>query len=71
LISQSGAERDCAERIFAIAKRVWGTEQDAIKWLNTPHAELHGVSPASLLGSWAGRKRVEELLTALEFGFPV
>ena len=41
------------------------------EWLEAPHFELGGVSPASLLGTEAGVRKVEAILAALEYGFPV
>jgi putative toxin-antitoxin system antitoxin component (TIGR02293 family) len=57
--------------ILSIAERVWGNEKDATEWLNSPHAELSGAAPLSLLKTEAGGRAVEALLAALEFGFPI
>jgi putative toxin-antitoxin system antitoxin component (TIGR02293 family) len=57
--------------MLAMAERVWGNEVDAIEWLTSPHAELRGASPFSMLKTEAGGRAVEALLAALEFGFPV
>jgi putative toxin-antitoxin system antitoxin component (TIGR02293 family) len=57
--------------ILSVAKRVWGNETDATEWLNSPHPELQGTTPFSLLKTEAGGRAVEALLGALEFGFPV
>lgn len=57
--------------VLSIAERVWGNEADAIEWLNSPHPELQGATPLSLLKTEAGGRAVEALLGALEFGFPV
>ncbi|MGD0830712.1 MAG: antitoxin Xre/MbcA/ParS toxin-binding domain-containing protein [Terracidiphilus sp.] len=57
--------------ILALAERVWGNETDATEWLNSPHSELRGMTPLSLLKTEAGGRAVEALLGALEFGFPV
>jgi putative toxin-antitoxin system antitoxin component (TIGR02293 family) len=59
------------DHIHAIAVRIWGNEADASEWLNQPHSELNGAAPASLLDTEAGVQAVEELLGALEYGFPV
>jgi putative toxin-antitoxin system antitoxin component (TIGR02293 family) len=55
--------------VLGIAVRVWGNETDATEWLNTPHPELKGATPFSLLKSESGGRAVEALLVALEFGF--
>ncbi len=57
--------------VLAIAERVWGNENDATEWLNSPHPELQGSTPLSLLRTETGGRAVEALLGALEFGFPV
>jgi putative toxin-antitoxin system antitoxin component (TIGR02293 family) len=57
--------------ILTVAERIWGNEKDATEWLNSPHPELQGVTPLSLLKTEAGGRAVEALLAALEFGFPV
>jgi putative toxin-antitoxin system antitoxin component (TIGR02293 family) len=57
--------------VLAIAERIWGNETDATTWLNSPHSELKGATPLSMLRTEAGGRAVEALLGALEFGFPV
>lgn len=57
--------------ILSMAERVWGNEADATEWLNSPHAELQGSTPLSLLKTEAGGRAIEALLAALEYGFPV
>ena len=57
--------------ILAIAERIWGNEKDATGWLNSPHPELEGSAPITLLRTEAGGRVIESLLAALEFGFPV
>jgi putative toxin-antitoxin system antitoxin component (TIGR02293 family) len=59
------------DRILSVAQRVWGNEADATEWLNSPHPELQGATPFSLLKTEAGGRAVEALLGALEFGFPI
>jgi putative toxin-antitoxin system antitoxin component (TIGR02293 family) len=66
--SQTTARLD---HILELAGRVWGNEKDATEWLNSPHPELEGATPFSLLKTEAGGRAVEALLAALEFGFPV
>jgi putative toxin-antitoxin system antitoxin component (TIGR02293 family) len=66
--SQTTARLD---HVLELAGRVWGNEEDATEWLNSPHPELEGATPFSLLKTEAGGRAVEALLAALEFGFPV
>ncbi len=57
--------------IQILATRVWGNPTDAAEWLGAPHMELNGDTPESLLKTPEGAHRVENLLGALEHGFPV
>ena len=57
--------------ILAVSERIWGNEKDATEWLNSPHPELDGAAPVTLLRTEAGGRAVESLLASLEFGFPV
>ncbi len=57
--------------ILAVSERIWGNERDATEWLNSPHPELDGAAPVTLLRTEAGGRAVESLLAALEFGLPV
>jgi putative toxin-antitoxin system antitoxin component (TIGR02293 family) len=57
--------------IFEFAQRIWGNERDAAAWLASPHMELRGATPYSLLRTEAGGRVVEALLGAIEYGFPV
>ena len=66
--SQTTARLD---HVLRLAERIWGNEGDAAEWLNSPHPELGGAPPFSLLKTEAGGRAVEALLAALEFGFPV
>ncbi len=54
-----------------VAERIWQNEADAIRFLLRPHIELGQASPYSLLSTESGGRTVENLLAALEFGFPV
>jgi putative toxin-antitoxin system antitoxin component (TIGR02293 family) len=54
-----------------VAERIWRNEGDAIRFLLRPHVELGKVSPYSLLNTESGGRAVENLLAALEYGFPV
>jgi putative toxin-antitoxin system antitoxin component (TIGR02293 family) len=59
------------DRMLSLAAEVWGNAEEAQLWLDTPHPELRGAKPSSLLGTSQGRSRVENLLHALDEGFPV
>jgi putative toxin-antitoxin system antitoxin component (TIGR02293 family) len=57
--------------VLSMAERVWGNEADATEWLNSPHPELRGATPLSMLKTEAGGRAVATLLAGLEFGFPI
>jgi len=57
--------------LLAFAERVWQDKTDALNWLGNPHAELDGAIPAAILDGEGGKGRVENVLAALEYGFPV
>jgi putative toxin-antitoxin system antitoxin component (TIGR02293 family) len=54
-----------------VAERIWRSEAEAIRFLLRPHVELGQASPYALLNTESGGRRVENLLAALEYGFPV
>jgi putative toxin-antitoxin system antitoxin component (TIGR02293 family) len=54
-----------------VAERIWQSESEAIGFLLRPHVELGQSSPYALLNTESGGRAVENLLAALEFGFPV
>jgi len=54
-----------------VAERIWQSEADAIRFLLRPHVELGQASPYSLLNTESGGRAVENLLAALEYGYPV
>lgn len=59
------------ERVLTLATAIWGEMQKAVQWLNTPHLQLQGATPYSLLRTESGGRQVEDLLIALDHGFPV
>jgi putative toxin-antitoxin system antitoxin component (TIGR02293 family) len=54
-----------------LAERIWQNQAEAIGFLLRPHVELGRASPYSLLNTESGGRRVENLLAALQYGFPV
>jgi putative toxin-antitoxin system antitoxin component (TIGR02293 family) len=56
------------EMVIEKAVEVFGTREDALVWLDLPAMALGQTTPASLLGSEAGRQTVSNLLLQLEFG---
>lgn len=55
-------------RILAKATDVFGTQQEAERWLDRPALALDGRRPLDLLGTPVGVGMVEDLLVRLEFG---
>lgn len=55
-------------RLFEHARAVFDDDEAAGDWLSTPNPALSGHSPLSLLATDAGARRVDDVLTRLEFG---
>ncbi len=55
-------------RVFATARHVWGSDEDARVFLRTPHLMLHGRIPLDVSMTELGARRVEDLLWKLYFG---
>ncbi len=55
-------------RLFVQARRALGTEAEAREFMTTPHPELDGRSPLDAARTDLGTRRVEQILTALEYG---
>lgn len=58
-------------RIMALAEHVWENGEDARAFLHEPHPMLDGRSPLEMAQTELGARRVEQLLTRLEYGLPV
>lgn len=67
----SAAESEKTERlarIFATARHVWGSDEDALAFLHVPHAMLGGRPPLDVAMTELGARRVETLLWRLFYG---
>lgn len=64
---QSGRTWKFAE-ILAKATAMFGSQQDAERWLESPAMGLNGRRPMDLLATPAGVQIVEDFLTQLEYG---
>ena len=60
-----------AETVRALAASLFGDARDTAAFLNTPHPELAGRTPADMLRSEEGAAKVERILNALAHGLPV
>lgn len=58
-------------RIIATAQYVWDDEDDARRFLTTPHSELGGQRPVDMVMTELGARQIEELLWKLFYGLPV
>jgi putative toxin-antitoxin system antitoxin component (TIGR02293 family) len=68
LSAEESGRAERLARVFATARYVWDSEEDARAFLNTPHAMLHGRSPLDVSLTELGARRVEELLWRLYYG---
>lgn len=59
------------ESVWRFAERVFGSEDAAQDWLLSPHMLLGGKPPILLASSESGLRKIESMLAALEYGFPV
>ena len=57
-------------RVVATAEYVWGDQQDARRFLLTPHPALGGKAPLNASMSELGARQVEELLGQIQHGLP-
>ena len=67
----SAAESEKAERlarVYATARHVWDSDQDALAFLHAPHAMLGGRAPLEVAMTELGARRVETLLWRLFYG---
>jgi putative toxin-antitoxin system antitoxin component (TIGR02293 family) len=67
----SAAESERTERlarVYATARYVWDSDDDALTFLHTPHAMLGGEKPLDVAMTELGARRVETLLWRLFYG---
>jgi putative toxin-antitoxin system antitoxin component (TIGR02293 family) len=58
-------------RVIATAQYVWDDDEDARRFLTTPHSELAGQRPVDVALTELGARQIEELLWKLFYGLPV
>jgi putative toxin-antitoxin system antitoxin component (TIGR02293 family) len=68
LSPQESERTERVARLFVHARRALGTEAEAREFMTTSHPELEGRSPIDAARTDLGTRRVEQLLTALEYG---
>lgn len=67
----SPAESEKTERlarVYATARHVWNSDEDALAFLHAPHAMLGGQHPLEVAMTELGARRVETLLWRLFYG---
>ena len=57
-------------RVIATARYVWDDDEDARRFLTTPHSELAGQRPVDVALTELGARQIEELLWKLYYGLP-
>jgi putative toxin-antitoxin system antitoxin component (TIGR02293 family) len=55
-------------RVFATARYVWDSDEDALAFLHTPHAMLGGRAPLDVAMTELGARRFEALVWRLFYG---
>lgn len=55
-------------RVYATARHVWGSDDEALAFVHTPHAMLGGRPPLEVAMTELGARRVESLLWRLFYG---
>lgn len=57
-------------KIKALTKLVWSSEEDAQRFLNTPHQLMGGNTPLAVAATEEGARQIEKILNNLYWGLP-
>lgn len=68
LSAEESARTERLARVFATARYVWDSDDEARAFLNTAHPMLQNQTPLDVSLSELGARRVEELLWKLYYG---
>lgn len=68
LSAEESGRAERLARVYATARHVWDSDDEAREFLNTPHPMLQGRTPLDVSLSELGARRVEDLLWKLYFG---
>jgi putative toxin-antitoxin system antitoxin component (TIGR02293 family) len=71
LTPAQGEQTERLARLFAYARHVFGSVEDAREFMHRPHPELQGRRPVDAALTELGGRAVERVLDALAFGLPV
>ena len=55
-------------RAYSKATEIFGSEENAVKWLKTPNKVLDGITPVQAMSSRFGAEEVMDILTRIEYG---
>ncbi|NCC28661.1 MAG: DUF2384 domain-containing protein [Gammaproteobacteria bacterium] len=68
LTADESARAERLARVYATARHVWDSDDDARAFLHTPHPMLQGQAPLDVSLTELGARRVETLLWKLYYG---
>lgn len=66
-----GQKAERLARVFAMAEAAWGDEEEARRFMNTPHPELGGRTPLAAAMTELGARQIEEIIERGLHGLPV
>lgn len=55
-------------RAYSKATEIFGSEENAVKWLKTPNKVLDGITPVQAMSSRFGAEEVMDILGRIEYG---
>ena len=55
-------------RAYEKAKEIFGTQENAVKWLKSPNNVLGGITPVQAMSSRFGAEEVMDILGRIEYG---
>lgn len=58
------------EHVYAIARQVWDSAEDANAFMAAPHALLGGKTPVEAAETGEGARQVEDILWNIYWGLP-
>jgi putative toxin-antitoxin system antitoxin component (TIGR02293 family) len=68
--TEEGEKAERLARVVALAEEAFGSREDALDFLHTPHLELGGDRPLDAAQTELGARQVEEILWRMEHGLP-
>ena len=55
-------------RAYEKAKEIFGSQENAVKWLKSPNSVLGGITPVQAMSSRFGAEEVMDILGRIEYG---